>query len=436
MSDEIMSRAEEVSLADVLFDRLWPLPRSITGDGVRATHDILAEHLPLVRHEIPTGTAVLDWTVPPEWRCRQAYVVTPDGDRILDFSENNLHVLNYSVPVNEIMPLAQLQEHLHSRPDLPDAVPYMTSYYQENWGFCIRQKDRDALAGGDYQVVIDSELFDGSLTISDTVLAGESDAEVLIATYTCHPSMANNELSGPLLALLLYRRLAARASRHYSYRFVFNPETIGAVAYLDRHGEHLRDKIQAGFVLTCVGDKGGFSYKSSRRGDSLSDRAAKLVLSGAADSEIHAFYPALGSDERQYCSPGFNLPVGVFMRSRPGAFVEYHTDLDRKGFVTADNIVESCDKLEEIIDLIESNRRYINKKPYGEPQLGKYGLYDGLGGIRKTMTDFTGSVLWLLNYSDGDRDLIDIATKSEVNWRDLHAVAEICVEKGLLEIAE
>ena len=425
-------RDKEVSLTRQLFEELWPLPRSITGDAVRQTHDILSQHIPLVRHEIPSGQRVLDWTVPQEWRCNDAYIVAPDGEKIADFRENNLHLMSYSAPFRGTLPLETLEKHLYTRPDLPNAIPYATTYYTERWGFCITEDRRKSLVAGYYEVVVDTEFFEGSLTLSDCVLPGESEREIFISTYTCHPSLANNELSGPLLAVALYNRLRQQKNRRWTYRFLFNPETIGSIAYLEMMGAQLKEAMHAGFVLTCVGDDGPYSVKFSRLKNSLVDRIARQIISKKPNHDLVDFFPSLGSDERQYCSPGFNLPVVVFMRSRPAMFEEYHTSLDNAELVTAEQISDSCDCLCEMIEALEMNDRYMNLLPNGEPQLGKRGLYgDALGGTRMSPTDVVGAILWLLNYSDGEHDLLDISEMSGIPIRDLYLAAQKCVEASV-----
>ena len=268
------SPAKERALLEDCFDRLWPIMRSITGDGVRETHDILGELIPLERMEIPSGTKTFDWTVPKEWVFRDAYVIDPNGGRILDARHNTLHLVNYSEPFRGTLSRGELDDHLYSLPERPDAIPYVTSYYRPRWGFCLSQAQRNALPDGDYQVVVDTDLIDGSLTLSECVLPGESTDEVLLSTYTCHPSMANNELSGPLVAAALAKRIAAWPKRRLTYRFVFAPETIGAIAYLSKRGEHLKQSLVAGYIITCVGIPAPFTYQRSRRGNSLADKVA------------------------------------------------------------------------------------------------------------------------------------------------------------------
>lgn len=423
-----------MSLADDIafyFDRLWPILRSITGSGVRQSQDILSEIVPLERHEIPSGTPVFDWTIPKEWIVREAYLIDPLGRRRLDIQENNLHVLNYSMPFKGTVSKQELQTHLYSLPDKPTAIPYVTSYYAPRWGFCLSQQQRDALPEGNYQVVIDTDFIDGSLTIGEAVLEGESEQEVLLSTYTCHPSLANNELSGPLVTAFLYQRLATLEKRRLTYRFVFLPETIGAIAYLHLRGEHLKKNLIAGYVLTCIGDSGDFTYKRSRQCTSLADRAAEHVLKHQPTSYKVIDFSPLGSDERQYCSPGFNLPVGSLMRSMYGTFAEYHTSLDNREFISFAAMAESVDTYYAIMTALDNNVRYKNNFPYGEPQLGKRGLYDTLG--RNTIPELSSAVFWLLNYADGEHDLLSIAEKSGLNITLLQQAAEAGLKTGIIE---
>ena len=429
----MMDRAAELESLEMYFDRLWPILRSITGEGVRQTHDILGEFVSLERFEIPSGTPVFDWTIPQEWRVNEAYIITPAGERILDVRDNNLHLLNYSVPFRGSLSRAELNKHLYSLPEQPEAIPYKTSYYKSRWGFCLSQRQRDALPEGDYEVVIDTELFDGSLTLSEAVLPGETEREVLFSTYTCHPSLANNELSGPLTAAFLYRRLAALPARRLTYRFVFLPETIGAIAYLQKCGEHLREHLEAGFVLTCCGDDAPFTYKRSRQNGSLADRAAEQVLRELdTDYRILPFAP-LGSDERQYGSPGFKLPVGSLMRSQYGTYPEYHTSLDDKSFISFTALQKTVDAYEQIVLALERNQNYRNLKPYGEVRLDKHGLYNSLGHSK--IPELTKAALWLLNYADGEHDLLEIARLSGLAVAALNEVAQKCLELGVIEIA-
>ncbi len=420
---------ESLSEIETYFDRLWPILRSISGEGVRQTHDILAELVELERFEIPSGTPVFDWLIPKEWLVNEAYVIDPTGKRILDVKENNLHLLNYSSAFKATLSRDELDKHLHSLPKQAKAIPYLTTYYQERWGFCLSQEQRDKLPQGNYRVVIDTEHKEGSLTLSEALLKGSSQDEVLISTYTCHPSMANNELSGPLVAAFLYKRLAQQKNRRLSYRFVFLPETIGAIAYLKQQGDHLKKHTKAGFVITCAGNNAPFTYKCSRQGNSLTDRVAKQALKNHEHS-ILPFSP-LGSDERQYCSPAFNLPIGSLMRSMYSRYPEYHTSLDNKNFISFKALQESIDMYETMLLSLEQNQTYLNLYPYGEPRLDKHGLYDSLG--HSSVPNFTQHVLWLLNYSDGQHDLLDIAEKSGFSVSDLAKAAKACLKAKLIQ---
>ncbi len=420
---------------ELYFDRLWPLLRSITGEGVRQTHDILSELVKLERREIPTGTQVFDWIIPKEWKVNEAYLIDPNGKQILDVRENNLHLVNYSVPFRGMLSRNDLDPYLYSLPDKPTAIPYVTSYYAPRWGFCLSQYERDALPEGNYQVVVGTELFDGSLTLSEAVLPGESKDEVLISTYTCHPSLASNELSGPLVAAFLYRKLAKLESRRLTYRFVFLPETIGAITYLQLRGEHLKNHLIAGYVVTCIGDAGSFTYKRSRQSSlcanlALVDRAAEHTLRHSQKLHKILDFSPLGSDERQYCSPGFNLPVGSLMRSQYGTYPEYHTSLDNKSLVSFKAMAESVEMYLNIMKTLEANRTYHNLFPYGEPQLGKRGLYETIG--RNTIPELSSAVFWLLNYADGEHDLLWMAEKSGYSIELLHKAAQACLEANLI----
>ena len=431
-----LSGSEIEAEIDGLLRRLFPLMRSLTGPGVRATHDILAEVAPLERIEIPSGTQVFDWTVPKEWLFREAYVVGPDGRRVIDSRNHNLHVVNYAAPFRGTVTRAELERHLHSLPDQPQAIPYVTSYYQPTWGFCLTQAQRDALPEGDYEVVVDSALIDGSMTLAEAVLPGSSQREVLFSSYTCHPSMANDELCAPIALALLLRALAARPSRRLTYRFVFLPETIGSIAYLARRGEHLKAHLAAGFTLANIGHAVPFRLKRSRRGNSLSDRRATALLQSerwlerAGAPRVMPFEP-LGSDERQYCSPGFDLPVAALTRGDPG-FAEYHTSLDDLDSVSSAAVAETVELLLELCDGLERSRVYRNTQPFCEPQLGKRGLYPSTGS-RNDRDERVKAILWTLNAADGTCDLHDIAERSGLPFAQIAEAAENCAAAGLLE---
>jgi aminopeptidase-like protein len=413
---------------------LYPICRSITGEGIRQTLALLGERIPLEIVEVPTGTPVFDWTVPKEWNIRDAYI-KPAGSakRVVDFRRCNLHVMNYSSPVHQTMPLSELRPHLFTLPERPDWIPYRTSYYQENWGFCLSQNQLLALEDGDYEVSIDSTLEDGRLTYGECYLRGRSTDEILISCHACHPSLANDNLSGLVVATFLAQLLSAR-ERRYSYRFLFIPGTIGAITWLARNRDNV-GQIRHGLVLTCIGDAGGFHYKKSRRGNAEVDLAATHVLRHCGESaEILEFSP-YGYDERQYCSPGFNLPVGCLMRSVWGAFPEYHTSADNLEFIQPLQLFGSLRVCAAILNVLEENRRYCNQNPYCEPQLGRRNLYRPAGG------DAVGAEisarLWVLNQSDGGHSLLDIAERSGIPFAAIGDAAELLSQSGLLsEVSE
>jgi aminopeptidase-like protein len=422
---------------EAYFDRLWPLLRSITGAGVRATHDIISEIVPLARIEIPSGTKVFDWTVPKEWVVREAYVVAPNGRRFLDVRVNNLHLVNYSIPFRGRLRRVDLDRYLHSIPEMPTAIPYITSYYAPRWGFCIADAERRALPEGEYEVVVDTDLIDGSLTISEAVIPGTSEREVLFSTYTCHPSLANNELSGPLVMAFLARHIAAWPNRRYTYRFVFLPETIGSIAYLARTGNHLKSVCDAGFVVSCVGNNTPFHYKRSRRGNALGDRAAEYVLRriGTPSERIMDFFVTRGGDELQYCSLGFDLPVGSMTRLMYGLYAEYHTSLDNRDFISFDALAEAVGVYAQTCRAIEANHRYRSVITHGMPQLGRRGLYPTLSNARKA-DEHIATITSLIAFSDGRTDLIEIARQHGLDINLLDQIARDCVAKGLLHIAD
>lgn len=416
------------------FDRLWPLCRSITGNGLRQSFAILSELIPLTLEEIPTGTKAFDWEVPKEWNIDDAYIITPDGRKICDFKENNLHILNYAIPFEGEMSFEELQSHLYTRPDLPDAIPYVTSYYKEKWGFCLSHNDFQKLPrSGAYKIYIHSTLKPGHLTLGHLVLKGETEKEVLLSSYLCHPSMANNELSGPLTLAFLYKRIHAMPRRRYSYRFILAPETIGVIAYLAKYGVEMKARTEAGYVLTCVGTDADPVYKRSKRGCSLADRAAEHVLRFSGRSFSTIPFSIGGSDERQYCSPGFNLPVGSLIRSMYQKYPEYHTSLDNKQLLSFEAMKQTIDLYFDIIHALELNAKYTNTNPYCEAQLGKRGLYpDSRGALWKEGTDFTRMVLHTLAFADGDTDLFDIAEKYGQPIHAFQPAIECLLKNGLL----
>ncbi|GIH76218.1 DUF4910 domain-containing protein [Planobispora longispora] len=411
-----------------LVRRLYPICRSITGDGVRRTLEIIAESIPLEVSEVPTGTQVLDWTVPQEWNIRDAYVKDAEGRRVIDFNASNLHVVGYSVPVSATMTLDELRGHLHTLPGQPGLVPYRTSYYVPTWGFCLSQETLDRMGPGPYEVVIDSTLADGHLTYGEYVVPGETADEVIVSCHTCHPSLANDNLAGIAVAVALARRLAERGPRH-TYRFLFMPGTIGAITWLARNRERV-DRIKHGLVLACAGDGGTLTYKRSRRGDAKIDRVAAHVLRDRPHT-ILDFSP-YGYDERQFGSPGFNLPVGGLTRTTYAGYPEYHTSGDNPDFVLPEAMADTLDTLDEIVRILDTDRHYLNLSPYGEPQLGRRGLYGSLGG-RSDTKQAQMAMLWVLNLSDGEHCLLDIAQRSALPFATVADAARALVSAGLLK---
>jgi aminopeptidase-like protein len=413
-----------------LIEELYPICRSITGDGLRATLRRIQREIPIAIREVATGTLVFDWTVPREWNIRDAYIKNAAGDRVVDFRRSNLHVVNYSVPIRGRMSLAELKEHLHTLPDRPDWIPYRTSYYKETWGFCLSQRDLDALPDGEYEVMIDSSLEDGHLSYGEYLLPGESQDEILISCHSCHPSLCNDNLSGIAVAVHLARELAEQPHR-YSYRFLFIPGTIGAITWLSRNEEAIA-RIRHGLVLAGVGDPGRFSYKKSSRGTAEIDRAAVHVLEKSGHPfEITEFSP-YGYDERQYGSPGINLPVGRFSRTPHGTFPEYHTSADNLDFVRPEALAQSLVTCSKIFSVLENNKTYQNQNPKCEPQLGKRGLYRAIGGQAGAGAREM-AMLWVLNLSDGGHSLLDIAERSKLDFDAIEFAARTLREHGLLK---
>jgi aminopeptidase-like protein len=410
-------------------EELYPICRSITGDGVRETLRAIQKRIPLEMHEVPSGTKVFDWTVPLEWNVSDAYIVSRDGKRVVDFKTHNLHLMGYSSPVRKKMPLAELRPHLFTLPDHPDWIPYRTSYYKENWGFCLRHADFERLSDDEYDVVIDSSLQPGSLTYGECYLAGETSDEILVSCHVCHPSLCNDNLSGIAVAVRLAQAIAGLA-RRYSYRFLFLPGTIGSITWLAKN-EHAVSRIKHGLVLTGVGDAGNITYKKSRQGNAEVDRAMAHVLkhSGKAHTIID-FFP-YGYDERQYCSPGFNLPVGCVMRTPHGEYPEYHTSADNFDFVNSTSLVQSYELCLAVCNLLEHNRTYLNTNPKCEPQLGRRGLYRTVAGQQeKQIQELV--LLWVLNLADGQHSLLDIAVRAEVPFDEVRRMAESLLKCELL----
>jgi aminopeptidase-like protein len=421
--------AEILSVAE----RLYPICRSITGNGVRATLDILADvlgtHASLERFEVPSGTPVLDWEVPKEWNVREAYIVGPSGQRIVDFRNHSLHLVSYSVPVRAKMSLAELRPHLHSIPDHPDWIPYRTSYYSEAWGFCVPHRLIETLQDGEYEVVIDSTLSAGSLTYAECLLPGETDREIVLYTHICHPSLANDNVSGMSLVTVLARELAREERRRFTYRIVYSPATIGSITWLARNETKL-DRVDYGLVIGLVGDPGPITYKCSRRGDTGIDAAARHVVPGLeSGAKVNEFSP-YGYDERQFCSPGFDLAFGRLTRSPNSAYPQYHTSADDLSLMRPRSFAESLLALVRILRVLEGNVRYLNLSPKGEPRLGKRGLFRKTGGTDIGRTE--NAYLWILNQSDGSHDLLDIANRAGLPFDLMHDAARDLERAGLL----
>ena len=416
-----------------LMAELYPICRSITGAGLRETLRRLARHIPLRLHEVPSGTPVLDWTVPDEWNIRDAYVKDSRGERVIDFQRHNLHVLNYSVPVRARLSLAELRPHLYTLPEHPDWIPYRTSYYQPAWGFCLSHTQFLALPDDTYEVCIDATLEPGALTYGECYLPGETEAEVLISCHVCHPSLCNDNLSGVVVATHLARHLAD-APRRYSYRFLFIPGTIGSITWLALNEAQL-GRIRHGLVLTGIGDPGPFTYKASRRGDAEIDQAAAHVLKQSGRPHARQAFSPYGYDERQYCSPGFNLPVGCLMRTPFGQYPQYHTSADDLSFVQPEALGDSLAVCLELVEVLEHNRRYLNQNPKGEPQLGRRGLYGSIGGQSDAKTHQL-ALLWVLNLSDGAHTLLDIAERAGLPFGVIRIAAERLAQAGLLREPE
>lgn len=413
-----------------LIAELYPICRSITGNGVRQTLRALQERIPLVVHEVPSGTRVFDWTVPNEWNIFDAYIKNPDGEKIVDFKESNLHVMSYSVPVRKRLPLAALKEHLFTLPEHPDWIPYRTSYYRENWGFCLSHRHLTQLPEGDYEVCINATLEPGSLTYGEYYLPGERADEVLISCHICHPSLCNDNLSGIALVTALAETLS-EMPRKFSYRCLFIPGAIGAITWLSLNEAGLA-RIRNGLVVACVGDPGRSTYKKSRRGDAAIDRAFDHVLRHSGrDHAIRDFVP-YGFDERQFCSPGFNLPVGCFTRSSHDQFPEYHTSADNLSLVKPHALEESFSTCLAALSLLEQNEVYVNQNPKGEPQLGRRGLYSPVGGASAGRADEL-TLLWVLNLSDGTHSLLDIADRAGLDFESIRRAADTLARHGLLE---
>jgi aminopeptidase-like protein len=417
----------------MLAAELFPICRSITGDGVRRSLDIVERFIELERTEVPSGTRAFDWTIPREWNIEDAYIANEAGERVVDFRASNLHILNYSVPVRAELTLDELKKHIYTLPDQPDLIPYRTSYHEERWGFCMSHNALQALPEGKYAVVVDSTLADGSLTYAEHVIAGESEDEVLLSAHTCHPSLANDNCAGIALLAMLAQELGRRPTR-YTYRFMFTPGTLGAIAWLAKN-EQRAERIKHGLVVSCVGDAGGPTYKKSRRGNAMIDRAMVHVLKHAAPSAMILEFSPYGYDERQYCSPGFNLPVGLFQRSQHGTFPEYHTSADNLDLIAPQHLALSYRLVLAVIDILEKDRVLISTNPKCEPALGRRGLYSSIGGDRSAY-ERSMAMLWALNLADGSHSLLDMAERANLPFSVIEETAEQLEDAGLLVAPE
>lgn len=415
-----------------MISALYPICRSITGNGLRESLRRLQSYVGLTLCEVPTGTRVFDWVVPKEWNIRDAYIKDSRGARVIDFQNSNLHVVNYSLPVKQRMHLSELRKHLFTLPETPDWIPYRTSYYKETWGFCLSQRQLDSLAEEEYEVCIDASLESGSLTYGEFRIQGEIDDEVLFSCHSCHPSLCNDNLSGMTVAAKLAQLLSGMQVR-YSYRFLWIPGTIGAITWLAR-SEAILPRIKHGLVLSCVGDPGRFNYKRSRRGNAEIDRVVEHVLRQTEDDFVVSDFSPYGYDERQYCSPGINLPVGCFMRTPNGKYPQYHTSADDLSLIRAEALAQSFQRLLRIVQTLEANQTYLNQNPKCEPQLGRRGLYRNMGGTSGNR--FEESLMWVLNFSDGSHSLLDIAERSGLDFNELDQAAKALLKCDLLRRAD
>jgi aminopeptidase-like protein len=429
--EEVLAEQEVGAFMLSLAEELFPICRSITGNGVRHSLQILNRYIPLQITEVPSGSAALDWTVPREWNIRQAYIAKLDGTRVIDFEWNNLHILQYSSPLDQVLSVYELSDHLHTLPERPDWIPYRTSYYRETWGFCLTHRQLEALTDVRYRVVIDSTLADGHLTYGECIVQGETEREVLLSCHICHPSLANDNLSAIAVTTMLARRLREARPR-YTYRFLFIPGTIGSLTWLSRNEDKL-GLIEYGLVLSCLGDSGGMTYKQSRRGNANIDRLVAHVLrNDPAPHRITPFVP-YGYDERQYCSPGFNLPVGCLMRTPNGEYPEYHSSADNLSLLHRESLVHSLAVLQRIIEVIEGDMTYRSCNAKGEPQLGRRGLWSSLGGLRSAGYDQM-PLLWVLNLADGEHSLLDMAERSGLPFSSIRAAADALLNAELLQL--
>jgi aminopeptidase-like protein len=410
---------------------LFPLNRSLTGDGVRQTLAFIKEHLPNLKIiEVPSGTDAFDWKVPKEWAIEDAWIADLTGKKLIDFKRNNLHVMGYSVPVDKIVSRDELESHLFSLPDLPDAIPYVTSYYKENYGFCLTQVQKDELGDGPFHIYIDSKIFDGAMTYAELLIPGESQEEIFFSTYVCHPSMANNELSGPVVAMALAQSIQAMDARRYTYRFLFTVENIGATYYISKHFEHMKNQIKAGWVLTCMGDNRTFSYVPTRLGNTLTDSISRRILRDLGLPFKEFSWLDSGSDERRYNSPGIELPVGSLMRSMYGTYPEYHTSLDDLELVSPDGLLGGLKMLVNAVQILETNFHW-RIKTLCEPQLGKRGLYPNTS----TLSVFAEvrNLMNVISFLDGKLSTLEVADRCEISYQEVQSILQKLELANLIE---
>lgn len=432
----------ENEIIESLINKLYPINRSITGEGLRKTIEILNDYIDFEKISIKSGTKVLNWTVPQEWKIKEAWIKDSKGNTIIDFKNCNLHVVNYSAGVNKKISLEELREHIYTIEAIPDAIPYITSYYKRDWGFCMSHNQFKSLEDDTYWVYIDADHFDGKIDFAHSKIKGESEKEILISSYICHPSMVNNELSGPIVSTILYNRLKEKKNR-FTYRFVFAPETIGSISYLSMFGKELKEKMHAGIVLTCLGEEKPISLKLSRENKSAVNEAYKAMFCRPSfPMKIRIFNPCIGSDERQYCSPGFNLPVGQLSKGLDGGFIQYHNSLDNIDFIKPEHLIRSANEIERILKAIEIDGYYVNNFPYGEIKLDNYDLYPKVSDITKmglsndTKFDHRAQlncILLLLNYSDGQHSLSEIAQMYKINILRFNPCINILKKHGLIK---
>lgn len=416
-----------------LIEELYPICRSITGNGVRSTLEIIKKHIPITVHEVASGTQVLDWVIPEEWNVVDAFVKDEQGIKVIDFKKSNLHLLNYSSPIHKFLQLDELKEHLYFLPDHPEWIPYVTSYYQKNWGFCLSYDDYNKLTDGIYEVFIDTSFKAGNLTYGEFLIKGQSEKEVVISCYLCHPSLCNDSLTGVAIAAFLAKHLKSR-KHYYSYRFLFIPETIGSITWLHFNEDKL-GKIEHGLIATCLGDNGAMTYKKSRQGNAKIDKVVEKVLIDSGNPyNIIEFDPSDGSDDRQYCSTGFNLPFGTLMRTKYGCFPEYHTSADNLDFIKPDYLGQSLKYYIDILYYLEKDDKYLNIYPKGEPNMGKRNLYRSVN--KSEVKNSQAVIFWVLNFSDGQHSLLDISYRSGFSFREICNGAKILCEAGLIQKIE